>query len=285
MRRDNASPWRGMLALIWCLLAGTADLHAQSAPVPRWVCEAQTVFDAGFENAWLAAGSAGVGGSHGASSRLAPRPAHTSVLYYAYAAASRTAAAPLIVVLHGAAGPGNAASAAVATRDAWIGLADSVGAIIVAPVASGAQGGWVPSNDFPALDAILDDVQSAYDIDLTRRYLWGFSAGGHVAHGLTLQYSPQRFAAYAVHAGVLDAYAGSNAPALSPRRVPLSSWIGNADSLLSYAQLDATRFVNAGWIREVDFDDHAFSGGHTYSSSHFNAIWSFWCRHAALNTP
>jgi len=56
-------------------------------------------------------------------------------------------AVPLMLLFHGAAGAGNAPSAAEYVRNMWLPTAESQDFIIVAQVATGTQGGgWVPTN-------------------------------------------------------------------------------------------------------------------------------------------
>lgn len=115
---------------------------------------------------------------------------------------------PVLILLHGATGSSSTTPAAAQDlRDLFSASADRAGVLLVAPPASGASGGWEPSADLPFIEAILDDLEMAVVLDRQRRSLWGFSAGGHVAHGLAL-WNSEVFAAYAVKAGVLQAYAG-----------------------------------------------------------------------------
>ncbi len=266
-------------AIGFATLGAVADQVQASVTVPveASVCSPRTVFAGGFEPQWVAQSSAGSGGSDGAVFRNAPRPGQAPVGYYAYVPTVRPHPAPAIVVMHGAAGAGNAPLAAQQTRDDWIALAQTAGVIVIAPIASGAQGGWNPGADFPAMDAVLADAQAAYSIDLTRRYLWGFSAGGHVAHALALLRNNDRYAAYAVHAGVLDAYAGGSAAAQAARQVPLTLWIGDQDSLFPFAETDRGRFLNAGWTEGSTLDYRPFADGHTYYVSQLSSVWQFMC--------
>lgn len=155
------------------------------------------------------------------------------------------------------------------------------GVLLVAPPASGASGGWEPSADLPFIEAILDDLEMAVVLDRQRRSLWGFSAGGHVAHGLAL-WNSEVFAAYAVKAGVLQAYAGVNAPSIATREVPLYSRIGTSDPLLPFAQDDVLRFVNAGWQIDDTLQYREVSGGHSYSTTDADAALTWLCRWAVV---
>lgn len=185
----------------------------------------------------------------------------------------------LLISLHGAAGAGNAPAAANFMRDSWSATSDSGGFIVLAPVSSGSQGGWLPSKDYPALAAAIAELQRRYPIDASRLYLHGFSAGGHVVHDLGL-YNADYFAAYAVNAGVLDAFAGASAPLSATRNIPLQVRVGINDSLLAFAQNDRGRFLAAGWGEPEDYSLVEFAGEHTFDSSHTDPAWSFLCRRA-----
>lgn len=272
--------WTGLL-----LSPAIPATAASSVELPPSACQPDPfqIFSAGFElQQWQPQPSSGSGGASGGSQRQTPGP--QGVSYWLQAPAARPAAAALVIVLHGAGGLGTAALNAMATRDAWAATAESAGFVVAAPIASGSQGGWVPGADFVAIDAILADVRLAYDIDLTRVYLWGFSAGGHVAHALALLRNPDRHAAYAVNAGVLDAYAGAQAPATALRRVPLLSSVGDGDSLLGFAQTDRQRFLASGWSEPETYQLRVFEGGHSYASEDLAVAWRFFCRFG-LATP
>jgi dienelactone hydrolase len=187
-----------------------------------------------------------------------------------------TRAYPLLIVLHGSAPPDQIPVYASATRDSWSASADASGYIVIAPEASGANGGWEPATDYNTIGAAINDTESRYNIDRHRILLWGFSAGGHVAHDLALT-NTSFFAAYAVSAGVLDAYAGAGAPAAAARHIPVDIHIGTSDPLASYAQADYFRFLNAGWTPGVDLNYVAFNGGHTYTTGQTADIWKFLC--------
>lgn len=105
---------------------------------------------------------------------------------------SPTRPVPMVLALHGQAGsPSAANTAAQAVRNAWAAVADANGFIVIAPVATGGSGGWLapPPNpsDYSIMAAAIADVESAYNIDMSRRIGWGFSAGGHVMHDIMLE--------------------------------------------------------------------------------------------------
>jgi poly(3-hydroxybutyrate) depolymerase len=190
---------------------------------------------------------------------------------------------PVVVALHGAGGAGTAPLAANPVRTTWSPAADASAFIVLAPIASGASGGWEPAGDTYGIRAALADLEAAYNVERSREYLWGYSAGGHFGHGLVL-YDTARWAAYGVNAGVLQAYAGIEAPvdAAATRRVPVAIRIGGGDSLLPFAQADRVRFVAAGWIEGQGLAYTEFAGGHTYAPADAAATWAFACHFAVV---
>ena len=199
---------------------------------------------------------------------------------------------PLLVALHGAGGAGTAPTAAQTVRTTWTGIADSAGFIVLAPIASGGSGGWIVGDvlgvddDVEAMFAAIADTEAAYDVERSRVHLWGYSAGGHVAHAVALE-NTSVFSAYSVNAGVLRALACSTSDPGSPpcptylggvsRKIPLDIHIGTSDSLYAETQADHTRFVNAGWIDNRTLYFVPFSGGHIYNATHAGEIWNHLC--------
>lgn len=203
----------------------------------------------------------------------APRDYHVFVP----AAYAPSSAWPLVVVLHGAPGsPALADPAARSLRDAWSARAAAAGFLVLAPVASGpAAGGWL-AGDEAAIVAAIADLEARYNLDRRRRYLWGFSAGGHFAHGLALTRATH-FAAYGVNAGVLATYAGTAAPQAAACRLPVSVRVGDADApgLLAAARADRAAFDAAGWTSGIDRQYLEFTGGHAYGAPDIDAHWAW----------
>jgi poly(3-hydroxybutyrate) depolymerase len=179
---------------------------------------------------------------------------------------------PIMLVLHGAAGPGNASSAAQQVLTAWSEVAAREGFLVVAQVATGNQGGWIPANAELIMATIFFDLEDNYNVDRGRRFGWGFSAGGHVMHDVVLA-SASEFAGYAVNAGVLDALAGSGAPAAASRQVPVSITVGNRDPLQPFALVDRQRFEAAGWIPGENLFYQEFSGVHSFNITQLGEHW------------
>jgi predicted peptidase len=190
-------------------------------------------------------------------------------------------ATPLVISWHGAAGAGTSSINAKETRDFWQSTADTNGFIIVAQTSTGQTGGgWVPGVDIPILFEIMKDMDRYYNIEKNRIYGHGFSAGGHLMHGIMLAYS-ETFAAYAISAGVLEAFAGVNAPFNASRKIPLFVSIGNHDTtgpnLLSLSRQNHTVFNNAGWVDGVNYWIDEFNGGHQQDINLPQKAWDKLC--------
>lgn len=196
-------------------------------------------------------------------------------------------ATPMMIVWHGAAGAGTAPVNAKATRDFWRPTADANGFIVVAQTATGELGGgWVPDVDIPILFQIIEDMKRYYNIEQNRIYGYGFSAGGHVMHGIMLHYS-ETFAAYAVSAGVLEAFAGLEAPTNANRKIPVFVSIGLHDTtgpnLLSLSRSNHTVFNNAGWVDGQNYWIDEFNGGHQIDIDIPQKSWDKLCDKTLMN--
>jgi hypothetical protein len=97
--------------------------------------------------------------------------------------------APLLVIGHWTGGTGDRA------LPTWIGFAERVGAILLAPSEAGANGGWAFSirERESALSAIRY-VRRRFNVDENRIWSTGVSRGGHMVWDLALRY-PDLFAA------------------------------------------------------------------------------------------
>lgn len=203
---------------------------------------------------------------------------------------------PLLVALHGSAGSAAAAPAyAAQVRTDWSGLADTGHFVLLVPIATGSQGGWVvdpdaafPNGDVATILAAIDDVEADYDIERARVHLWGYSAGGHLAHWLALR-ETDTLAAYAVSAGALQPFTCTDAGpptcasvlAGTLRKIPLDIHIGNTDPLYTYVTYDVIhdrpRFEAGGWVRNRNLYVTVFSGGHIYTVPQLGEIWGHLC--------
>ena len=205
-----------------------------------------------------------------------------SVLLQVPLAYDTSRAWPLVIALHGAAASPPAAAGVI--RTLWQPTADVEGALVLTPIASGNSGGWAPGLDTPAIACALAEVERRYDVDRARRYLWGFSAGAHYGHGLALANST-RFAAYAVNAGALYAFACGQpntvhaCDVLLPtvaRRIPVQLRVGVSDPLEPYTDGDELRLQAAGWtLEDATLNKLKFAGGHTISASDASWAWGW----------
>lgn len=282
----------GLAASISAFAAGTVRLPAAMCPA------GDTIFDDGYEARTVPHDpSGGNGGTFpGDVARTISVPGVGTRSYYLHLppAYSPSQAAPLLLALHGAGGAGTAPTAAQQVRADWSGWADGAGFAVLAPIASGSGGGWLvddppgTGDDVQVMFAALADVAANYNIERSRIYLWGYSAGGHVAHAMALNHSDV-FAAYGVNAGVLRAVACSspnypNAPACATllsglaRKIPLDIHIGSSDAqLYPEAQADRTRFTSAGWTLGGTLQFAVFAGGHIYTVAQLGQIWNNLC--------
>jgi poly(3-hydroxybutyrate) depolymerase len=277
LQRQSAFRWLLMLFAL-----GSAIAQAATVQLPASACRTGDLFVDGFESStpYSANPSTGGTGVPGDAQRsvLVTSTGQTRTYFLRVPPLHSTARpAPLLVLLHGATGSqATTEAAAQSLRSLFANAADRLGFIVLAAPASGSQGGWLGNQDTAFIAAAITDIEAQYAIDRQRRGLWGFSAGAHFAHGLALD-NADYFAAYAIKAGALQAYAGTGAPAAASRRIPLQSRVGLSDSLLSFAQADATRFVNAGWIAEHDLQYLEVSGGHTVDASDADAAAAWLC--------
>lgn len=275
-------------------------MAAQSVTLPAWVCaHPDAIFASGFESGEIAvphSPSNGGGGAYpGNVTRIVNVPSFGNQTYYLYLPASYvpTRPWPAILVLHGQGGPGTSDSGAQQVRSDWSSAAATQGFVVISVVGTNASGGWSPSTDVPIMSAQLDDALASYNIDQNRVYLWGFSAGAHLAHALGLN-NTDYFAAYGVSAGSLNQYAcsddGSFQPTCTallggaPRKIPVDIHLGDTDPLYTTygAGNDPTRFTSNGWVLNSNLYYTLFSGGHTYTIPQLSQIWTNLCRAAVV---
>ena len=283
------------LALLLPATASAATTHR----LPSQVCTSPyALFVDGLEGdtAIVRDASNGSGGAVGATTRVIAVPGigNRSIHLHVPSQLDPARPAPLLVVLHGAAGnPAAASTAAQQLRTAWGAIGEDAAFITLAPVASGASGGWIAPpglSDYDVIAAAIADVEARYNVDRSRRHAWGFSAGGHVLHDLMLgPYFPalneDDFAGYAVAAGALAALAcngvsEAGCDALldgASREIPVWLQVGTADSLRAYVLADRDRFVARGWTEGETLRFLEFGGGHTYTGVQMQRAWEFLC--------
>ena len=291
---------RGFTCIGVAIIAAMVSASAQPAStgrLPPWVCGAgmPPLFSDGFESGGDARYSEPSGGSGGTYPGAQTRSVFVGGQWRAYYLYVPTGypfvePMPLLMVLHGAGGAGTAPAAAQALRTDWAATANGGNFMVIAPVASGASGGWMPGADYPMFKAVIEDVAAHYNIDRSRIHGWGFSAGAHVMHDLALKQRStapdiRSFAAYGISAGVLPALVcnGGGQPSCASflpqvsRPIPVHLRVGSSDPYLSYVQADRNAFLAAGWSSGSTLDYASFNGGHEIPTAQFPAIWQFFC--------
>jgi predicted esterase len=303
------------LAILLAAAVAGAASAATSVALPDWVCSQP---DAIYADAFDAAQaplprdpSAGSGGAYPGNST---RSVHVAGLgsgtqdYYVFVPQDYSPARswPLLLALHGVAPYGSADSYAMSVRDDWALIAATGEFIVAAPVANDviySNGNpyavsWLlpeagSASDYDLFGAIRTDLESAYNIERTRIYGWGFSAGGHVMHDLGLSLHSSAFnastmAAYGVSGGDLAAVAcaglsDAGCSALLAglaRRIPVDIHIGNNDPNYQAAKSDHLRFVASGWVNHETVFYSVFVGGHVYTVAQLGQIWASLCPNA-----
>ncbi len=299
----------GLLALWWI----TATAQAQIVRLPDAACAEPGARGDGFEEPWPSWPSRGSGGVFGSGRGYIAVPGFESHPAYAHREyfwfvpeLAYAGPMPVVVTLHGSAGsPANARNEARIVRDLWIDAARRHGFAIVSPVAGGSRGSWVAPlaagdapTDYDVIAAAMNDLESHFDIERARRYLWGFSAGGHVALDVVLNpvhpaFGRRQFAAVAVNAGVLAglACAGRSETDCNTAlrqafpRLPVQVLVGDADPLRTYAEGDSVRFPAQGWVADRTVRHLAFSGGHWVDFTHPDLHWDWLCQFARRFDP
>lgn len=311
-------PTARMVSLLALTAASVPAMAASTVNLPIWVCSVpDTLLRSGFQpGEWVPHDpSNGSGGSYPGK---VTRTLHIAGLgtgtqnYYVYVPPAYVPGtpAPLLIALHGLAPWSQRDSYASTTRNNWIGSSGTGRFIVAAPVAddpvdvAGSPGAsWlvpptVGPNDYDLFAAILADMKAAYNIEQTRVYGWGFSAGAHVMHDLALNgaspvLNARTLAAYGVSAGGLQqlACAGmsdlqcSTQIAQVPRRLPVDIHLGATDPLYTTygAGDDAGIFADAGWVAGQNlYYTLVASEGHTYSPTDLAQIWSHLCPYAVI---
>jgi len=284
------------LPVLPALLALSAAEAASTVRLPGSSCPASDgLFASGFESAAAIPHdpSNGSGGAYpGNVTRTITVPGLGGTRsYYLHLPANYAPSRswPLLLALRGSAAVASMPAAAQQVRNDWAARADNGGFIVIAPVGNSTQGGWGASGDGAEIGAVLDDAIASYNVERSRIYLWGFSAGAHYGHALALN-NTDYFAAYGVSAGSLEQYActdnGSYPPTCAALlsgaqpKIPVDIHLGNTDPLYSApytAAGDATRFQNGGWVTNRNLFYTVFAGGHTYTQAHLGEIWNHLC--------
>ena len=288
-------------------------LAAQTVSLPAWVCAHP---DAIFVSAFDAAESAiphdpthGSGGATGTTTHalhIAGLGTGTQT-YYVFVPANYTPsqAYPFVLALHGTAPYSMRNTYASNVLSAWSSIATSSRLIVAAPVANdevdvGGQNGasWsVPPaspNDYDVFAAVLSQVEASYNVDRSRIYGWGFSAGGSVMHALGLTddntaFNNASMAAYASQAGPLagDSCAGMSGTQCNAvldaasRKIPVAMVVATGEGAYSYVIDDDNRFQAQGWTANVNVFLNTFNSSvHDYSTATIQQAWSHLCSDA-----
>lgn len=288
-------PARALSASISATLAALVPTFACAAStvvLPASACpNSDPIFANGFETtqAIPSRPSLGSGGTYpGNVTRSVSVGSLGARNYYLHIPAgyTPTKAWPLLLVLRGASA---ADAAAQQVRNDWSSWSDSAGFIVVSVVGTSTQGGWGAANDGLEISLDLDDAIASYNVEQSRIYLWGFSAGAHFGHALALD-NPDYFAAYGVSAGSLEQYACTDNGAYPPTcaallggaqpKIPVDIHLGIADPLASppyTAAGDPARFQANGWTLNRNLYYTSFAGGHTYTVAQLGEIWNHLC--------
>jgi poly(3-hydroxybutyrate) depolymerase len=296
-------------AFVSALLLGATGSGAHAATgviLPPWVCaQPDAIFVSGFEDGEIAVPhhpSSGSGGAYpGDQTRAVTVPGFGSHNYYLHVPSDYIPSRswPLVIALEGAGGsPAEAVTEAQTIRSQWGSIVPRDDYVVIVPIASGAQGGWIPPDlngngpsDYDVIAAAIADTESAYNIELTRRHAWGYSAGGIILHDLVLTgwsgINANTFGAYAVTGAPLAGCPTYNTvqscvPANAARIIPLDIRIGTSDPALPYVRNDKVRFLNAGWVLNTTLYYTEFVGGHTYSTNDLTQDWGHFCPRAVV---
>ncbi len=301
-----------VFAIVVQLLCAQAVL-AQTLRLPSSACAEVGAQGDGFETSTSTWPSLGAGGAVGGGNGFVAVPGFESLpnyghreYFYFVPELPLGKPMPLVVVLHGTAGsPLRARNEARVVRDVWIDAATRYGFAVLSPVAGGSQGSWVaptaPADaptDYDVIAAIVHQFEASHNIERARRYLWGFSSGGHVALDLLINpthagFGRRQFAALAVNAGVLAGLAcnGSRAANCDSAlrsafpRLPLQVIVGDQDPLIGYAAADAPRFRAQGWTDTRDYQLQTFDGGHWVELTHPERQWQYLCQFSRRLDP
>jgi poly(3-hydroxybutyrate) depolymerase len=113
----------------------------------------------------------------------------TEIVTYVPRSLAGDRSAPLLLSFHGAGGRGSEAAAS------WVGAAEMVGAIVVAPTEAGPNDGYrFTARERASALATLRWAKRRFDVDEDRVVVTGFSRGGHMAWDVALRH-PDLFAA------------------------------------------------------------------------------------------
>lgn len=168
-----------------------------------------------------------------------------------YPAYTRTAAAPLIFVLHG--GGGSASTMELLTRGAFNRIADREGAVVVYP--EGVERHWNDGRDLPEtaaredvddvgfILALVEEIARQYSLDRGRVFATGISNGGFMSMRLACD-AAETFAAVAPVTATLSEKLGARCAPTRPVAImivngtedPLVPWAGGEVKVLGVSR-------------------------------------------------
>ncbi|MBL4845863.1 MAG: hypothetical protein JKY65_10075 [Planctomycetes bacterium] len=154
----------------------------------------------------------------------------------------------------------------------WRALAEQEGVIVIDFRDHDRTGGFNFNYDVLGLNAILADVEGAFNVDTKRRYYHGFSAGAHWGYVVVLS-NTQTFAGLGINAGSMGLAIQQGVwPGNVARKITVAIRHGVTDAVVPVAigQADRTRLMNAN--HPVAYEE--FQGGHTVAVADAQAIWN-----------
>ncbi|MEZ6183884.1 MAG: hypothetical protein R3F62_02615 [Planctomycetota bacterium] len=155
----------------------------------------------------------------------------------------------------------------------WRALADAETVAVIDFRDHDRNGGFNFNYDVLGLQAILQDVQGAFNVDTQRVYYHGFSAGAHFGYVVVLA-NANSFAGLGINAGSLDlAIAQGVFPSGVQRALPVVIQHGTQDAVVPVqaGRTDRGRLASAGHPVELN----EFTGGHTVRVADAQQVWAF----------
>jgi poly(3-hydroxybutyrate) depolymerase len=306
----SSAMFQGLFIGVFATQIATSAFAAQTVSLPAWVCaHPDAIFISEFDTAESPVPhdpTNGTGGAKGTTTHtfhIAGLGTGTQT-YYVYVPAdySPSQAYPFVLALHGTAPYSLRNTYASNVLSAWSSVAASARVIVAAPVADdavdvngqpGASWSVPPASpsDYDVFAAVLAQVEGSYNIDRTRIYGWGFSAGGSVMHALGLTADSGAFnnasmAAYASQSGPLagdlcDGLSAGQCNAIldaASRKVPVAMVVATGEDAYSYVLDDDNRFRSQGWTANTNVFLNTFSSSvHDYSVATIQPAWGHLC--------
>lgn len=212
-------------------------------------------------------GSGGTGGGTGLVQRTVTTRATAavpamSITYQVYVSTRYAPATPAPLVF--------AANMGLAP---WQALAEAEGLIVVDLRDHDQNGGWRFDTDPLVLEAVLVDVESAWNVDQKRRHFHGFSAGAHWGYAVVLQ-NANLFAGLGISAGSMQTAIQQGVwPGQVQRKLAVAIRHGTQDTVVPVAAGRQDRDRLAAAAHPVELTE--FAGGHAVSAADAQAIWAF----------